>query len=198
MIPVRFRCLKCGYCCSHIISETRFGKLGIFLMPKEAEWFPKDKISPLYAAGLKGRSRPRPREIFAYQLNVPFCPWLERTLQTCIMWHHRPLVCRSYPIRESSIHKPCRFVTANLSGEEIQLDTKSLEEEVAADESILSYVKRFRGEPLWVWPLDKATWTRTWTRMKPVESSALQLHAHAQIVGSPTRRQFRDQKVLIA
>jgi len=144
-----------------LINETKYGNLGLFLMPDELSWFPKDKIVPLYGGGLKGRARPRPEKVIAYQLDLMVCPWLRREERTCMIYRHRPTVCRSYPLSENVVHRECRFFASTTEElQEIQVDLASIKEETIADRKCLEYLWRSLGQhqTFWVWPLNERKW----------------------------------------
>lgn len=161
--PIRFQCLKCGYCCSHLINETPLGKLGIFILPEEKHWFPLETISPMYGIGKKGKSRPRPKKIIVYQINRMTCPWLDVTNRECMIYRQRPLVCKGYPIRQNSVHGECRFIVANSPDpSDIRLHTASIKEEIIADKKIQKCLSQSNAY-LWVFPLNEKRWKRVKT-----------------------------------
>jgi len=159
---VQFRCMKCGFCCEHLIKKTQYGKLSLFLMPEEAKWFPVEKVFPLYGAGTKGRSRPRPASVFAYQLDSMVCTWLDREARTCMMRNHRPLACQAYPVNHGQIDINCRFVAQFVEEENqtINVEPRTIKNEVVADNKVLQYIKEsiMNKGTLWCWSLDVRTW----------------------------------------
>lgn len=160
-VPFQFRCLQCGNCCSHLIIDTIYGRLGAFLMPEERKWFPEDKIFPMYGAGRKGMSRPRPTNVFAYQLELNVCPWLDRKDQTCMIYRNRPLTCRAFPLDSNSIMRSCKFVEAFLPDKEeiVPLENFFIRKEVAANRQLSGYIRnQLTGRESWVWPLEKRRW----------------------------------------
>lgn len=98
---MKFECLKCGDCCRNLLVRPPLygGKitLGLFLTPNKSRLFPKEKIAPMYGAGIKGRSRLRPKVIFGYQLTEPVCPHLGEN-NLCDIYDSRPITCRAYPM----------------------------------------------------------------------------------------------------
>lgn len=94
-----FHCLRCGACCRDLIIKFGKANVGLFLTLNEKNLFPSYMVSPMWAVGTKGRSRPRP-EVKNYQLNVKDCPYITPQ-NVCRIYSHRPLICRAYPL---SIH----------------------------------------------------------------------------------------------
>jgi Fe-S-cluster containining protein len=152
---INFACMKCGYCCEHLTKDTPFGKLSLFLIPEEAEWFPKDLVVPQYGVGIRGKSRPRPDVVISFQLDAMVCPWFDHQARDCTIRYKRPLVCRAYPIVQKSLDIACRFVTqyASVENEKIELNPQTIKEEIAADDTILAYIKKsMTGQAaLWCW-----------------------------------------------
>ncbi len=64
---------------------------GIYLSPKEINYFPKDTVFPLFR---------RNGDVFSYQLGVHECPNLvkENGHMACKIYENRPLICRSFPV----------------------------------------------------------------------------------------------------
>jgi len=107
---MKFRCLRCGYCCRNLIYDGAIRK-GLLLLPSEVHLFPTSLIKPSYGAGKKGKSRPRPRKIIAYQYARKVCIHLKNNL--CGIYYQRPLACRGYPLSIypllATIDDKCRF-----------------------------------------------------------------------------------------
>jgi len=160
--PIRFKCLKCGYCCAHLINETSLGKLGIFLLPQERGWFPQETIIPLYGAGLKGKRRLRPQVIYAFQSTLKRCPWFDERSHLCLIYEHRPSVCRAYPLSGTCATRECRFLAMqSQDDEEISLEISTIKEELKADRETLNYIIAMRSKykgPMWVYPNDEKKW----------------------------------------
>jgi len=114
-VPIyNWHCLRCGECCIKTTHPTPFGKIGIFLMPEETKLFPDILVKPLYAVGIKGRARPRPQAIFAYQMIYDTCPHYNASDHSCKIYTYRPLICREFPISGSfgriMVHRECPAV----------------------------------------------------------------------------------------
>ena len=97
MVRYEWKCIRCGKCCEHIVTDTPFGKFGMMLLPFEVKRFSSKYIKPLYGVGVKGKRRKRPAIIYAYQyINEP-CEHYNPETKTCSIYEKRPLVCRAYP-----------------------------------------------------------------------------------------------------
>lgn len=157
----RFKCLRCGYCCSHLLTETVLGKLGLFLFPSELHFFPKDKIRPLYGAGSKGKSRPRPEVVYAYQLETERCPWLDRNTNQCQIYKRRPQICRAFPFNGTVADFKCRAISScHLADQELRVAEETVKEEIQADFRIRQeiFAALSKSDVFWVWPLNERIW----------------------------------------
>lgn len=90
-----FSCRRCGVCCKNLIVEVYGCHVGLFLMKNEVSLFPAEMVSPMWAVGLRGRSRPR-RDVKSYQLNVKDCPYISNN--SCRIYLRRPVICRAHPL----------------------------------------------------------------------------------------------------
>ncbi len=91
-----FSCRRCGVCCKNLITKAHGCHIGLFLMKHEVNLFPPSTVSPCWAIGMKGRSRPRP-DVKSYQLNVERCPHLSQK-NLCRIYEKRPMICRAHPL----------------------------------------------------------------------------------------------------
>lgn len=91
-----FKCKMCGTCCRNLLVNFGQWKVGLFLFPKEVELFSPETISPMWAVGIKGRSRPR-LNVKIYQLNVNDCPYISKE-NRCRLYLRRPMICRAHPL----------------------------------------------------------------------------------------------------
>ena len=174
---VFFNCMRCGCCCEHLIKDTQYGKMSLFLKPEEAKWFPQEKVVPQYAVGVRGHSRPRPYHIFAFQLNSMVCTWFDRQKRTCMIRNMRPMACRAYPVTHGSIDINCKFIQQFTSEENQRIDVNptSIKQEVAADQNVVNHIKEsMKGQgTLWAFSLDKRKWEVIASR--PVIKPTIQL-----------------------
>jgi hypothetical protein len=112
--------------------------------------------------GIRGKSRPRPDVVISFQLDAMVCPWFDHQARDCTIRYKRPLVCRAYPIVQKSLDISCRFITqyASVENEKIELNPQTIKEEIAADDTILAYIKKsMTGQAaLWCWSLEKRQW----------------------------------------
>lgn len=156
----------------HILNEVSLGKFGLFLTPTERKHFPDHMIKPMYGVGVKGRSRPRPAYIFAYQMIVQPCPYYMPKVRRCLIYDMRPLACGQFPISGTSegilLHRECPEIAhlipenATVTRNQVKgLDTefKALQVMTAYFVSIYVY-NTFNVDTsvAWVYPLDKNRW----------------------------------------
>src|SRR3972149_7283765 len=96
-----FKCIECGYCCSHLQTCGNFensrmaGLYGMYLSEKEAAYFPNDMKHPLFEDQF-GR-------VFAYQIKGNSCPHLilREGKSSCAIYTNRPLGCKMFPLMEN-------------------------------------------------------------------------------------------------
>jgi Fe-S-cluster containining protein len=88
-----FECLRCGRCCSSLLSEDQGILRGLTLLPEEHEQFPQPVVRP--AIGIGRRPHERGFRIIAYQLTEDTCPHLEGS--SCGIYSERPASCRQFP-----------------------------------------------------------------------------------------------------
>lgn len=88
-----FTCIRCGKCCSSLLSEDRGILRGLTLLPEEAHLFQEDAVRP--AIGMGRRPHDSKFKVLAYQLAVEPCPHLEE--MGCAIYVDRPSSCRQFP-----------------------------------------------------------------------------------------------------
>lgn len=163
---LRFQCQRCGFCCRHLLVDINGGKCTIFLLPSETKLFPKDLIKPLYGSNTKGRSRPRPATIIAYQLSTNVCPHIKQDNQ-CAIYKDRPLICQAYPLDGIGImilHRECPRIAKFVKEGEI-IETVIAPEERKANTLLARYTWKHIGNPVWYFDLKTQKW-RTLPRDK--------------------------------
>jgi hypothetical protein len=65
---IAFKCLRCGRCCTDLLTEDMGVLRGLTLLPGEQEHFPEQLVSP--AIGLGRRPHERGFRVIAYQLTI--------------------------------------------------------------------------------------------------------------------------------
>lgn len=93
MDTAEFTCIRCGRCCSVLLSEDRGILRGLTLLPDEASLFPEDAVKP--AIGLGETPHGPGFRVLAYQLAVEPCPHLKD--EGCAVYGGRPASCRQFP-----------------------------------------------------------------------------------------------------
>ena len=87
------------------------GTYGVFLLPPETKLFDKSIIRPMYGVGVKGKSRPRPQFIFAYQMIAQPCPYYNAKRGMCKIYPIRPITCKQFPLAQGitviGVHREC-------------------------------------------------------------------------------------------
>jgi len=159
MKTLRFQCELCGYCCRNLLADINGGKGTLFLLPNERKLFSQALIRPLFGSGTKGRSRPRPANIFAYQINVNVCPYIKRD-NTCAIYPKRPMMCRAFPfegIGITVISRHCPTIKKTIREHEI-VDQIDAPEEMQANKFLAHYVSQNLGGLLWHFDLDTQKW----------------------------------------
>jgi len=140
-----WKCARCGLCCIHTVSDTPFGRLGAFLMPNETGLFPKQYVKPMYGVGVRGKSRPRPAFIYAYQnISQPCYHYIPET-RSCHIRDKRPIACRCFPVTNIgghiTLHSECTGVKETIPQRNgIYLsEIKGLDEELKAQREMTKY-----------------------------------------------------------
>lgn len=158
-----YGCLRCGWCCTHLLARTDLGLLGLYLQEKERRLFPEEHVFPMYGCGeAKGVSRPRPPRIFAWQLALNVCPHYQPASASCAYYSQRPNICRGFPFDILMASASCTFIKRYApSDEPYTIDPSTRQVEINANKLHLLYVSQFKPlEPLWIWPLDKHCWIK--------------------------------------
>jgi len=170
----QFQCLRCGYCCENLIRSTLEGvSLGLLLFPEEIKYFQKDNIVPCEGFGTYPEDDKF--KITTFQLNRNVCPHLKKVNKQseCIIFDHRPLVCKCYPLHPISKDKFGRlYLEAYLECRAIQ---KFVQENPRTDKTIrgldtrleveANYQLQFQRKKLtiigqrWLFDLKYSEWT---------------------------------------
>ena len=169
MKRLTFHCLKCGSCCRDIVKDVSFGKAGLFLLPQETKFFPKEHVYPLYGAGLKGRTRPRPERVYVYQFALKVCPHLNQN-SLCNIYEKRPLACKAFPLESTPLgafgHRECRFLKTHLKEGEMA-DLWANPELFTANKMLWLYIRSVHekfGPPFWNFDLSTKKWKKSTTK----------------------------------
>jgi len=169
-----WKCTRCGLCCINTLSDTPFGKLGAFLMPHETLLFPKRYIKPLYGVGVKGKTRPRPAYVYAYQNTSQPCYWYDLKEKICHIYDKRPIACRCFPVTNIgghiTLHSECTGVKEHIpQRNDIHLSQlKGLENELKAQREMTKYfvalyivnVFNLNLKYSWLYDVTKTRWVQ--------------------------------------
>jgi Fe-S-cluster containining protein len=93
MLQREFICLKCGRCCTGLVSEDRGLLRGLTLLPDERQLFDGAVLKP--AVGIGRRPHEKGFKVVAYQMIEETCPHLEDP--GCAVYPERPVSCRQFP-----------------------------------------------------------------------------------------------------
>jgi len=160
----KFECLKCGECCRNLhIKVEKIGTVGLFLLPNERGLFPAETVIPLYGAGLKGKSRPRPEVIFAYQILQSICPHLTEE-NLCDVYDRRPIACRAFPLQIIMLDRRCTWVKERFQeGESTPRSNIDLGNMQKYHDMLFNYIGSYAKEYLymWAWDLSSQKWVKT-------------------------------------
>ena len=173
-----FRCLKCGCCCRDLIVKFGPCHIGLFLLPEETKLFPIDRVSPMWAVGMRGRSRPRPN-VQVYQLNGKDCPYIT-SKNLCGIYNIRPSVCRAHPLSihvnpltgpiSASVDRKCQGCKDIKSGEKQNL-RKIFDREIlwynAILHSRLAKIFSVQGQPVFIYDVLIRRWKQMTAEMAP-------------------------------
>jgi Fe-S-cluster containining protein len=158
---IEFQCTNCGACCKNLLEQKDLlGLRGLYLQKNETHLFPKDHVKPMYAA-TKGKVRPRPGEIFAYQLDLATCPHLNAE-NKCSIYNERPLICRSFPFEAMAIARKCPEIAKQIQqGEEVAINNDSIKTELKANKSHFKFLRPYviKGG-FWLYDLRTGEWKR--------------------------------------
>lgn len=170
----QWKCAKCGLCCINTVITRGDLKLGMFLLPHEKLMFPERYVYPLYGVGLKGKARPRPQYIFAYQNISKPCIYYDEYSHECRIYDDRPLVCRVFPLEglytNVILHRECPMVaSAFREGEQcLANEIEGLEQEKIALQHIQAYyytifilnAEGYDTTKTWIYDYVKKKWIR--------------------------------------
>lgn len=156
---IAFQCDRCGECCRDLSKETDTGRYGPYLLPRETRYFPKGTVAPYMAKGLKGRSRPRPRTIVAYQIRVMTCPHLDDN-NLCRIYRNRPLSCQAFPLDMGwRGGRPYPFASTTCPQVPSAESELKVSREIAwANAALSKYIWKNTTVPFWTYPLDRERW----------------------------------------
>ena len=165
---IKFECLKCGECCRNLhvrveVIGAGWVTLGLFVLPRERKLFPNDIIAPMYGCGWKGRSRPRPKVIYAYTITKTECPHL-RADNLCEIYDKRLLSCRAFPREMNMLDRRCTWAKQHFEEGEItpraELDLGDLQK---YHDMLFEHISRFASKYLymWVYDLSEHRWKAT-------------------------------------
>lgn len=155
MDTLTLECDRCGYCCRNLDDAIGDGKGSLFLFPEERRLFSHELIRPLFAVGRKGRSRPRPAKVIAYQINTTVCPYIGED-NSCAIYDRRPIACRAFPLEGKGIlllSRRCRFVERTLAADEA-VNRVLAPRENAANKKLADRLFSILDEPLWFFDLN--------------------------------------------
>ena len=164
---IKFKCLKCGKCCRYLhVKVEGTGTVGLFLLPNERKLFLSYQIRPLYGAGLKGKSRPRPEVIYAYQIVQNRCPHLtEQNL--CAIYEKRPIACRAFPLQSFPLglmmDRRCTWVKQRFQeGESTPREKLDLGDMPKYHDRLTKCIKKYVKEYpfIWLWDLKTRKWVK--------------------------------------
>jgi len=176
----KFECLKCGYCCRNLRVDMGEWTLGLLLLPDEIKHFPEDKIVPMWAIGLKGRSRPRPATIGVFQLDSKSCVHLTKE-NTCRIYDKRPVICHAHPLSltieqnlvvSASVNGSCKGAEEIPSNTHIKLGDYFSDDIIKASVTTSAYLERMFRESgmIWLFDLGSRKWKRVTQDSYPTES----------------------------
>ncbi len=157
-----FRCIRCGKCCSSLLSEDKGILRGLTLLPGEAHIFPESIVRP--AVGVGRSPHDSDFRVLAYQLAVEPCPNLQET--GCTVYGDRPSSCRQFPfsLEPSGEGEPLLGVDLNCPSVAKMLDshTKISFEGREAAERLLRVKEQVAQNPRRAWLYDLRTdrWVR--------------------------------------
>jgi len=167
-----FSCLRCGACCKDLIVDFNGWRIGLFLMAHEIGLFPINLVSPGWAVGTRGRSRPR-LNVKSYQLNVKDCPYITPK-NLCGIYERRPVICRGHPltihvnpatmnIRSASVDSKCpKCKEMPFGGGTLQVLGKCFSEDILrANGAMASYLKwmfKETAQQVWLYDVNLRQW----------------------------------------
>jgi len=167
----KFECLQCGICCRNLRIKMGEWTLGLFLLPDEIKLFPEDKIVPMWAIGLKGRSRPRPATIGVFQLNSKHCVHITEE-NTCRIYSKRPLICHAHPLSltieqghviSASVDRGCKGAAKVPSNSRVKLLDYFADDILKGNAIVSGYLEKMFRESygfIWLFDLGSHKWKR--------------------------------------
>jgi len=116
---IKWYCDNCGLCCINIVVEVDGIHFGAFLLPHEIMLFPRQYVRPMYGVGQKGKTRPRPEYVYAWQNISEPCVYYDTHNRKCKIYDIRPTACKQFPISLTRkgilLHRECPQVKALIS-----------------------------------------------------------------------------------
>jgi Fe-S-cluster containining protein len=139
------------------------------LFPEEKMLFPKEYTSPCQGVG---RTPDDERfKIVNYQLTLNVCPHLDDNV--CRIYEKRPLICRAYPFKGSTIEPDCAF-KVELSKRFPNIDEFyfASNDEILISDQIArkireSYKSKQKQAGLWEYDLMKKKWLLSVRTLSP-------------------------------
>lgn len=171
MTARKFECLKCATCCRNLRVHMGEWTLGLFLLPDEIKLFPEEKIVPMWAIGLKGRSRPRPKTIGVFQLESNNCIHITEN-NLCDIYDKRPLICHAHPLSltieqgqliSASVNGSCKGARKIPSNANVKLSNYFNDDVLKASAEASAYLEnmfRKSGGFIWLFDLGSHKWKR--------------------------------------
>lgn len=176
----KFECLKCGSCCRNLRINMGEWTLGLFLLPDEINLFPEETIVPMWAIGLKGRSRPRPETVGVFQLDSKICVHLTEN-NLCRIYAQRPVICHAHPLSltieqgqviSASVNSSCKGAGKIPSNTRVKLSEYFSDDIIKANAIVSAYLeKMFRESYGYIWLFDLGS--HKWKRV--TETTVIQL-----------------------
>jgi len=155
-----FKCRKCGSCCKNLTETMGEHRFGLLLTPKEAGLFPRELVKPYMGTERKGRRRPRPAQITAYQLDADNCPHLGED-NRCGIYDRRPLSCRAFPVHIGLVEGELRVYAST----RCKLAEESKNEPIGMNRETMNATARIQREIIqvtqWMRPLNENKWIPT-------------------------------------
>jgi Fe-S-cluster containining protein len=142
-----------------LLVDINGGKGSLFLLPSETKLFPEELIRPLYGSGIKGRSRPRPADIWAYQINTNTCPYIQSD-NSCAIYSKRPMICRAFPVEGIGIiilQRHCKVIYNTVKENEI-IDKLEAPQEKEANAYLAHYTWQHVKGLVWYFDLTNEKW----------------------------------------
>ncbi len=158
----RFNCIRCGKCCTNLLSKDEEILRGLTLLPEETSNFPKTSVMP--AIGIGSSPDEDYFRILVYQIINDTCPNLSG--KSCRIYDDRPTSCRQYPF-SLSLDKTLRNILIgydlNCSSLKKNLITNSEEENYQEIMYARKFLKvrlkmKLTKEKIWFFDLHDNQW----------------------------------------